>query len=105
LIAWAAATPEATEAGPASSAPPSFCFYQQLIAQGLLTLPSTSTIPESAYSNLLGLTRATSSNRLLARLAPDVVNGYGAQASPGTHRQTGRDRNVPLRGSYQRWRM
>jgi hypothetical protein len=88
--------------GPASSAPPSFCFYQQLIAQGLLTLPSTSTIPESAYSNLLGLTRATSSNRLLVRLAPDVVNGYSAQASLGIDRQIGRDWNVSINYLFNR---
>src|SRR5215510_6462178 len=63
----------------AGGAPPAFCFYQQLVAQGLLTFPSTGSIPESAYSNLLGFTRATSSNRQLIRLAPDAVNGYGAQ--------------------------
>ncbi|MBO0863339.1 MAG: TonB-dependent receptor, partial [Chloracidobacterium sp.] len=38
----------------ANGAPPSFCFYQQLVAQGILTVPATSTIPQSAYSNLLG---------------------------------------------------
>jgi len=81
---------------------PSFCFYQQLAAQGLLTFPSTRTIPESAYSNLLGLTRATSSNRLLVRLAPDAVNGYGAQASLGIDRQLGRDFNVSINYLFNR---
>src|SRR5262245_24818784 len=81
---------------------PSFCFYQQLAAQGLLTFPSTRTIPESAYSNLLGLTRATSSNRLLVRLAPDAVNGYGAQASLGIDRQIGRDFNVSINYLFNR---
>src|SRR5262249_33729105 len=59
----------------ANGTPPSFCFYQQLMARGLLTAPSTGAIPETAYSDLLGLTRATSSNRLLVRLARDTVNG------------------------------
>ena len=81
---------------------PSFCFYQQLAAQGLLTFPSTRTIPESAYSSLLGLTRATSSNRLLVRLAPDAVNGYGAQASLGIDRQLGRDFNVSINYLFNR---
>jgi hypothetical protein len=81
---------------------PSFCFYQQLAAQGLLTFPSTRTIPESAYSNLLGLTRATSANRLLVRLAPDAVNGYGAQASLGIDRQLGRDFNVSINYLFNR---
>jgi hypothetical protein len=75
---------------------PSFCFYQALVAQGLLSFPSTRIIPEAAYSNLLGLTRATSANRLLVRLAPDLVNGYGAQASLGIDRQFGRDWNISV---------
>ncbi|HEV2666840.1 MAG TPA: hypothetical protein VG324_18115, partial [Blastocatellia bacterium] len=86
----------------AGGLPPSFCFYQQLVAQGLLTFPSTRTIPEAAYSNLLGLTRATSANRLLVRLAPDVVNGYGAQASLGVDRQLGRDFNVSFNYLFNR---
>jgi hypothetical protein len=87
---------------PGGSAAPAFCFYQQLAAQGLLTFPSTRTIPESAYSNLLGLTRATSANRLLVRLAPDAVNGYGAQASLGIDRQLGRDFNVSINYLFNR---
>jgi hypothetical protein len=86
----------------ASGSAPSFCFYQQLAAQGLLTFPSTRTIPESAYSNLLGLTRATSSNRLLVRLAPDAVNGYSAQASLGVDRQLGRDFSVSINYLFNR---
>src|SRR5262245_56690486 len=87
---------------PAGSAFPSFCFYQQLVARGLLTFPSTRIIPESAYSNLLGVTRATSANRLLLRLAPDIVNGYGAQASLGIDRQIGRDWNVSINYLFDR---
>jgi carboxypeptidase family protein len=87
---------------PGGSLAPSICFYQQLFAQGLLTSPSTGTIPEAAYSNLLGLTRATSSNRLLVRLAPDAVNGYGAQASLGIDRQLGRDFNVSINYLFNR---
>jgi hypothetical protein len=81
---------------------PSFCFYQQLVAQGLLSFPSTGTIPESAYLNLLGLTRATSTNRQLIRLAPDAVNGYGAQASLGVDRQIGRDWNISINYLFNR---
>ncbi len=86
----------------AAGSAPSFCFYQQLVAQGLLTFPSTRTIPESAYSNLLGLTRATSANRLLVRLAPDAVNGYGAQGSLGVERQLGRDWSVSINYLFNR---
>ena len=86
----------------ASGSAPSFCFYQQLAAQGLLTFPATRQIPESAYSNLLGLTRATSSNRLLVRLAPDAVNGYATQASLGIDRQLGRDFNVSVNYLFNR---
>ncbi|HEY8459516.1 MAG TPA: hypothetical protein VIM99_04000 [Blastocatellia bacterium] len=88
--------------GLALPTPPSFCFYQQLVNLGLLTVPSTGVIPESAYQTLLGLTRATSSNRLLVRLAPDVVNGYGAQGSLGIDRQIGRDWNVSINYLFNR---
>jgi len=87
---------------PANSAPPSFCFYQQLVAQGLLRFPSTGAIPESAYSNLLGLTLATGSNRMLVRLARDAVNSYGAQASLGVDKQIGRDWNVSINYLFNR---
>jgi Carboxypeptidase regulatory-like domain len=87
---------------PAGSLAPSFCFYQQLVQQGLLTIPSTGTIPESAYSNLLGLTRATSANRLLVRLDNNTVNGYGAQGSIGVDQQIGRDWNVSINYLFNR---
>jgi carboxypeptidase family protein len=87
---------------PTGSLFPSFCFYQSLAAQGLLTFPSTGTIPESAYLNLLGLTRTTSSNRQLVRVAPNAVNGYGAQASLGIDRQIGRDWNVSINYLFNR---
>jgi len=80
----------------ANGVPPSFCFYQQLLAQGLLAFPSTRTIPESAYSNLLGLTRTTSANRLLVRLDNDVVNSYGFQGGLGVDQQLGRDLTVSV---------
>jgi hypothetical protein len=86
----------------ATGSAPSFCFYQQLVAQGLLTTPSTRIIPESAYSNLLGLTRATSANRLLVRLAPDAVNGYSAQGNIGIDRQLGRNFNVSINYLFNR---
>jgi hypothetical protein len=87
---------------PAGRAAPSFCFYQGLVAQGLLKFPPTGTIPESAYSNFVGVTRATSANRLSIRLAPDAVNGYGAQASLGIDRQIGRDWNVSVNYLFNR---
>jgi hypothetical protein len=87
---------------PGGSMAPSFCFYNGLVAQGLLTFPSTGAIPESAYSNLLGLTRQTSANRQLIRLAPNAVNGYGAQASLGIDRQIGRDWNVSINYLFNR---
>jgi carboxypeptidase family protein len=88
--------------GQALPTPPSFCFYQQLVQLGILTVPSTNVIPESAYQTWLGLTRATSSNRLLVRLEPNVVNGYGAQASLGIDRQIGRDWNVSINYLFNR---
>jgi hypothetical protein len=87
---------------PNGSLAPSFCFYQLLAKQGLLSFPSTGTIPESAYLSLLGLNRATSANRQLVRLAPDAVNGYGAQASLGVDRQIGRDWNISINYLFNR---
>jgi len=75
----------------ANGVPPAFCFYQQLVARGLLNAPSTAIIPESAYTSLLGLTRATSVNQLLVRLAGDTVNGYSIQGAFGVDHQLGRD--------------
>src|SRR5262249_3898971 len=80
----------------ANAVPPSFCFYQQLVARGLLTVPSTGIIPESAYSNLLGLTRATSTNKSVVRLASDTVNGYAIQGNLGVDHQIGHDLTVSL---------
>jgi hypothetical protein len=85
-----------------ATTPPSFCFYQQLVNLGFLNVPSTAVIPESAYQTWLGLTRGSSSNRLLVRLAPNVVNGYGAQASLGVDRQIGRDWNVSINYLFNR---
>ena len=98
------ADPRLTPISPASpcgqaltnGVPPSFCFYQQLMAQGLLTFPSTGIIPESAYSDLLGLTRATSFNRLVLRVARDAVNPYSVQGNIGVDHQLGRDWNVSI---------
>jgi Carboxypeptidase regulatory-like domain len=81
---------------PAGSAAPSFCFYQQLVARGLLTTPSTRTIPESAYSDLLGLTRDASTNRVLVRLARDLVNPYALQGNLGFDHQLGRDWSLAI---------
>jgi carboxypeptidase family protein len=85
-----------------SNVPPSACFYNSLVNQGLLSFPSTGAIPESAYLNLLGLNRQTSANRQLIRLAPDAVNGYGAQASLGVDRQIGRDWNISINYLFNR---
>jgi carboxypeptidase family protein/TonB-dependent receptor-like protein len=84
--------------GPATAAgfPPSFCFYRELYNRGLLTLPSTASIPESAYSDILGLRRDTSTNRLLVRLAPNVVNPYSVQGHFGIDQQLGKDLNLSI---------
>ena len=82
--------------------PPSFCFYQQLVARGLLTTPSTRTIPESAYSDLLGLMRDTSTNRVLVRLARDLVNPYATQGNLGFDHQLGRDLNLSINYLFNR---
>ncbi len=79
-----------------NNTPPSFCFYQQLIARGLLTVPSTGIIPESAYSDLLGLTRANSSNQSIVRLSRDLVNAYSVQGNLGIEHQLGRDLSVSI---------
>lgn len=76
--------------------PPSFCFYQNLVRSGLLNFPATASIPESAYTNLLGLTRDASTNRLLFRLADNTVNPYSIQANIGIDHQFGRDWNLSV---------
>lgn len=80
----------------AAGFPPSFCFYQALYNQGLLNFPSTGTIPESAFSNILGLNRATSTNRLLVRLDGNAVNPYSIQGNFGVDQQLGKDLNLSV---------
>jgi hypothetical protein len=75
---------------------PSFCFYQNLTANGLLNFPATASIPESAYSDLLGVTRETSTNMLLMRLAPDAENPYSVHGNLGIDHQFGRDWNLSI---------
>jgi Carboxypeptidase regulatory-like domain len=75
----------------AAGLPPSFCFYQQSVARGLLNLPSAGAIPESAYKDLLGLTRDISTNRLIQRLANNAVNPYSIQGNIGIDHQLGSD--------------
>ncbi|MGH9768650.1 MAG: carboxypeptidase regulatory-like domain-containing protein [Blastocatellia bacterium] len=90
------ASPELTPVAPNSvcgqaGGLPSFCFFNQLISRGLLTIPSTGTIPESAYQTLAGLTRESSSNRLTVRLDDNALNAYSLQSSLGVERQIGGD--------------
>ncbi|HKX30318.1 MAG TPA: carboxypeptidase regulatory-like domain-containing protein [Blastocatellia bacterium] len=80
----------------ASGLQPSFCFYQQLVAGGRLSFSPTSTIPESAYSDLLGLTRQTSANRVILRLDNNAVNPYSVQGSLGIDHQFGRDLSLSV---------
>jgi hypothetical protein len=76
--------------------PPSFCFVQQLIARGSLTLPSTRPLTEELWTSLLGLTRATSSNRITLDFADDAVNPYSFQGSFGVDQFLSRDWIVSL---------
>ncbi len=80
----------------ASGVPPSFCFYQQLVARGMLTFPASRTIPETAYSTLLGLSRETVTNQFIQRLDGNAVNPYSIQGSFGVEQQFGRDWNVSI---------
>jgi Carboxypeptidase regulatory-like domain/TonB-dependent Receptor Plug Domain len=75
---------------------PSFCFYQNLTARGLLNFPATATIPESAYGDLLGMMRETSTNMSLLRLAGDAKNPYSVQGNLGIDHQFGRDWNLSI---------
>jgi Carboxypeptidase regulatory-like domain/TonB-dependent Receptor Plug Domain len=75
---------------------PSFCFYQNLTSRGLLNFPVTATIPESAYSDLLGMTRETSTNMFLLRLAGDAKNPYSVHGNLGIDHQFGRDWNLSI---------
>jgi outer membrane receptor protein involved in Fe transport len=79
-----------------SGVPPSFCFYRELVQRGLLNFPSTGTIPEAAFSQLLGLTRDTSTNRLLTRLDDKAVTPYAIQGNLGIEQAFGRDWSVSL---------
>ncbi|MGH9755729.1 MAG: TonB-dependent receptor domain-containing protein [Blastocatellia bacterium] len=85
-----------------NGAPPSFCFYQQLVARGVITTPSTRAIPESAYLDLLGLTRETSANRLLVRVAKDLVTPHSIHGNLGIDHQFGRDWNVSINYMFNR---
>ncbi|HEY8459997.1 MAG TPA: carboxypeptidase regulatory-like domain-containing protein [Blastocatellia bacterium] len=105
------ADPRVTPISPASpcgqqlanfNVPPSVCFYQSLVNQGLLTFPSNRTIQESDFTNLLGLTRNTGTNRIVGQLANDLVNPYSAQASLGVDRQFGRDWNLSINYLFNR---
>jgi hypothetical protein len=80
--------------GPAGQ--PSFCFFQQLVGGGVLKIPATQEIPEGAWQSLLGLTRATSTNKVVQRVDDGVVNPYNIQASFGVDRQLARDWNVSI---------
>jgi hypothetical protein len=75
--------------------PPSFCFYQNLVAGGLLTFPSIRTIQESDFINLLGFD-SRSSNRIVGRTENNLVNPYSIQASLGVDHQFGRDWNISV---------
>jgi hypothetical protein len=80
--------------GPAGQ--PSFCFFQQLVGAGLFSFPPTREIPESAWQSLLGLTRATSTNKVVQRVDDGVVNPYNIQTSFGIDHQLGQDWNVSV---------
>ncbi len=84
--------------GPSAAAgfPPSFCFYRELYNRGLLSFPSTASIPESAFSDLLGLTSDTSTNRLLVRLDGKAANPYSFQGNFGIDQQLGSDWNLSI---------
>jgi Carboxypeptidase regulatory-like domain/TonB dependent receptor/TonB-dependent Receptor Plug Domain len=75
---------------------PSFCFYRELYNRGLLNFPSTASVPESAFSDILGLTRNTSTNRLLVRLDGNAVNPYSVQGHFGIDQQLGSDWNISI---------
>ncbi len=104
------ASPQLTPVAPASvcgqavaaGTPPSFCFFNLLVAQGLLKIPATGLIPESAYATLAGLTRETSTNRLTVRRDDNAVNTYSVQGSLGVERQFARDWSVSVNYLFNR---
>jgi len=104
------ASPELTPVAPtsicgaqlAAGTPPSFCFFQQLIANGQLTLPSTATIAESSYQTLAGLTRYTSTNKITFRLDDNAVNSYSVHGSLGVDRQLATDFIVSVNYIFNR---
>src|SRR5262249_14134179 len=69
---------------------------------GQLTLPSTATIPESAYQTLAGLTRDTSTNKITFRLDDNAVDSYSVQGSLGVDRQLANDLNVSVNYIFNR---
>jgi hypothetical protein len=100
------ASPEFTPVAPNSPCgaavslgiPPSFCLYQSLIGGGILTIPNRAVIPESAYQQFAGLTRQTSTNKLIVRLEDNARNTYSIQGSMGIERQIGE--NWSASGNY-----
>src|SRR5262249_38482381 len=104
------ASPELTPIAPTSicgaqlsaGTPPSFCFFQQMVARGILTIPSTRTILEGAYQNLVGLTRDTSTNKITFRLDDKAVDPYSIQSSFGIDQQIANDWNLSLNYMFNR---
>ncbi|HKX30320.1 MAG TPA: TonB-dependent receptor [Blastocatellia bacterium] len=84
-------TPAAPNSVCAMAPSPSACFYQTLVSTGVVGFNSIGSIPQSAYANLLGLTTATSNNRVVIRLHNGAVNPYSLQGSLGVDREFGRD--------------
>jgi hypothetical protein len=86
--------------GPAGQ--PSFCFFQQLVATGILQIPNKAEIPESAWQSMLGITRTTSTNKVVQRVDDGIVNPYNIQGSLGVDRQLGEDWNVSVNYLFNR---
>jgi hypothetical protein len=89
-------TPIPSTAACGQALAPSFCFYQGLVNLGYLNYPSTGTIPESAYAQLLGLTTQSNVNRVVIRLDNNIANPYAIQSSIGLDQQFGRDWNLSI---------
>ncbi|HYE73515.1 MAG TPA: hypothetical protein VEF04_09290 [Blastocatellia bacterium] len=82
--------------------PASFCFFNALVAQGILTLPASRVVPEAAWQQLLGFSRATSTNRVVQRLDDNAENPYSIQASLGIDHQLGSDWNLSVNYLFNR---